>query len=86
MRRTPPRRFHFDDGDIYDVRAPRLALLGTDCSLHKADDRLRSGTATTPASSAEMVYTGQTGWMQGGDYGVSSSTTTRRGPLRFRVL
>ena len=29
----PKHELHFWEGDIYSVRAPRIAVLGTDCAL-----------------------------------------------------
>ena len=67
----PKHELHFWEGDIYSVRAPRLAVLGTDCALGKrtttrivVDAMNRAGVRT------EMIYTGQTGWMQGARYGI----------------
>ena len=72
LRKSRPRHeLHFWEGDIYRVRAPRLAVLGTDCALGKrttarivVDAMNRAGIRT------EMIYTGQTGWMQGARYGI----------------
>ena len=72
LRKQKPRReLHFWKGDIYGVRAPRLAVLGTDCALGKrtttrfiVEAMNRAGVRT------EMIYTGQTGWMQGARYGI----------------
>ena len=67
----PKHELHFWEGDIYRVRAPRLAVLGTDCALGKrttariiVESMNRAGVRT------EMIYTGQTGWMQGARYGI----------------
>ena len=36
LRKSRPRHeLHFWEGDIYQVQAPRLAVLGTDCALGK---------------------------------------------------
>ena len=52
------------------VRAPRLALLGTDCAVGKRTTaRLLVQACREAGLRAEMVYTGQTGWMQGGRFG-----------------
>ena len=72
VRRTPPARdLRFWDGSVYSVRAKRISVLGTDCIVGKrttarflADELNRRGVRT------EMIYTGQTGWMQGSRYGV----------------
>ena len=72
LRKPKPRHeLHFWEGDIHCVRSARLAVLGTDCALGKrtttrfiVDAMNRAGVRT------EMIYTGQTGWMQGARYGV----------------
>ena len=64
------RELRFWTGDIAQVRAPRLAVLGTDCALGKRTTaRLLVQACRGAGLRAEMVYTGQTGWMQGGRYG-----------------
>jgi len=57
-------------GAIRSVKAPRIAVLGTDCALGKRTTTYwlwelcnASGIRT------EMIYTGQTGWLQGMEYG-----------------
>jgi len=52
------------------VQAPRVAVLGTDCALGKRTTaRLLTAALNRAGTHAEMIYTGQTGWMQGGRYG-----------------
>lgn len=71
VRRAPPRsELHFWSGAIGSVSAARLAVLGTDCAVGKRttarflrDACRRAGIAT------ELIFTGQTGWMQGAPYG-----------------
>ncbi len=71
VRRTPPRQqLHFWEGKIYDVRAPRIAVLGTDCAIGKRTTcRWLVEALNTRGLRAQMIYTGQTGWMQGAEYG-----------------
>ena len=60
----------FWKGDIFAVRAPRIAVLGTDCALGKrTTTRILTQTLNDAGIRAEMIYTGQTGWMQGARYG-----------------
>lgn len=66
----------FWTGDILNVRAPRIAMFGTDCALGKRtssiwlkDACLEHGIRT------EMIYTGQTGKLQGGSYGFILDST-----------
>lgn len=69
-RPRPVRELHFWSGAIDRVRAPRLAVLGTDCALGKRTtcQALRQVCAAAGLR-AEIVYTGQTGWLQGIQHG-----------------
>lgn len=70
--RRPKRRrdLHFWTGAIRSVRAPRLAVLGTDCALGKRTTCQVLAAACRQAGIAtELVYTGQTGWLQGAPFG-----------------
>jgi len=71
VRRPKPRAFlHFCSGAIAQVRAPRLALLGTDCALGKrTTSQLLAAAARERGVETEVVYTGQTGWLQGCGFG-----------------
>jgi uncharacterized NAD-dependent epimerase/dehydratase family protein len=71
VRRQRPRtELHFWTGAIASVRAPRLAVLGTDCAIGKRTTaRLLVEACRGQGVRAEMIYTGQTGWMQGARYG-----------------
>ncbi|MFO1053439.1 MAG: DUF1611 domain-containing protein [Planctomycetota bacterium] len=71
IRRPRPRsELHFWSGAIRDVRAPRLAVLGTDCALGKrTTSQLLVATCRQRGIDAEMVFTGQTGWLQGSRFG-----------------
>jgi uncharacterized NAD-dependent epimerase/dehydratase family protein len=64
-------KLHFWDGSIYGVRAVRVAVLGMDCVVGK---RTTAQALTQEINKrgrhAEMIYTGQTGWMQGSRYGI----------------
>ena len=72
LRKPKPRpELHFWKGDIYGVRAPRLAVLGTDCALGKrTTTRFIVEAMNRAGMRTEMIYTGQTGWMQGARYGI----------------
>jgi uncharacterized NAD-dependent epimerase/dehydratase family protein len=71
IRRPKPKsQLHFWTGDIRKVTCPRVAVLGTDCNLGKRTTaRLLVQAAHQQGLNAQMIYTGQTGWMQGGKYG-----------------
>ena len=68
-----PKNFkdlHFWTGKIKEVKCPKIAVLGTDCSLGKrTTTRFLVETMRKAGYKAEMIYTGQTGWMQGARYG-----------------
>lgn len=71
IRKTPPRsQLHFWHGRIFKVKAPRLAVLGMDCAIGKRTTaRILVEACRQEGLKAEMIYTGQTGWMQGGKHG-----------------
>jgi uncharacterized NAD-dependent epimerase/dehydratase family protein len=68
-----PKKFkdlHFWSGKIKEVKCPKIAVLGTDCSLGKrTTTRFLVEAMREAGYKAEMIYTGQTGWMQGATYG-----------------
>jgi uncharacterized NAD-dependent epimerase/dehydratase family protein len=68
-----PKKFkdlHFWSGKIKEVKCPKIAVLGTDCSLGKrTTTRFLVEAMRQAGYKAEMIYTGQTGWMQGATYG-----------------
>src|SRR5258708_16215019 len=68
-----PKKFkdlHFWSGDIKEVKCPKIAVLGTDCALGKrTTTRFLVQAMQNAGYKAEMIYTGQTGWMQGAKYG-----------------
>jgi len=71
LRRPPPvGELRFWTGDILALETPRVAVLGTDCALGKRTTcSLLSDALRTLGARSEMVYTGQTGWLQGHPYG-----------------
>lgn len=57
-------------GQIYEVATPRLAVLGTDCALGKrTTGRMLEELCQESGINAQMIFTGQTGWLQGYKYG-----------------
>ena len=74
-----PKKFkdlHFWNGKIVDVKCPKIAVLGTDCALGKrTTTRLLTEAMNQAGYKAEMIYTGQTGWMQGARYGFIFDST-----------
>ena len=72
VRRTPPRdQLHFFTGAINDVKAVRVALLGTDCCCGKrTTSTLLTEALNRSKTPTVLIGTGQTSWLQGARYGV----------------
>jgi uncharacterized NAD-dependent epimerase/dehydratase family protein len=71
--RKPPRikRLHFFNGKIEEVKALKIAVLGTDSAIGKRTTAwLIVKGINELGLSAEMIGTGQTAWMQGVKYGI----------------
>jgi uncharacterized NAD-dependent epimerase/dehydratase family protein len=76
--RKPKNRkdLHFWDASIFTVTAPIVAVIGTDCALGKRTTcRMLMQACKQAGIHAEMIYTGQTGWLQGGQYGFIFDST-----------
>lgn len=76
--RRPKKRqdLHFWSAEIYTVSAPIIAVLGMDCALGKRTTcRLVREACERKGINAQMIYTGQTGWLQGGKYGFIFDST-----------
>ncbi len=76
--RKPKNRedLHFWDASIYTITAPIIAVMGTDCALGKRTTcRLVKEACQAAGIHAQMIYTGQTGWLQGGQYGFIFDST-----------
>lgn len=76
--RKPKKRseLHFWDGSINEVTAPIIAVLGMDCAMGKRTTcRMVMQACNKNDIHAEMIYTGQTGWLQGGRHGFIFDTT-----------
>jgi uncharacterized NAD-dependent epimerase/dehydratase family protein len=71
VRKTAKRtELHFWSGGIREVGAPRIAVLGTDCALGKRTTaRFLMEACRRAGLRTELIFTGQTGWMQGAPYG-----------------
>ena len=74
-----PKKFkdlHFWSGKIAEVKCLKVAVLGTDCALGKrTTTRFLMEAMRQTGYKAEMIYTGQTGWMQGAKYGFIFDST-----------
>lgn len=76
--RKPKTRdqLHFWTGKIFEVPVPIIAVIGMDCALGKRTTaRMLCEEATAQGLKAIMIYTGQTGWLQGGKYGFIFDST-----------
>ncbi len=76
--RKPKKReqLHFWSGEIFKVKATIVAVLGMDCAMGKRTTaRMLKQACNANGLKAEMVYTGQTGWLQGGKYGFIFDST-----------
>lgn len=76
--RKPKERadLHFWTGEIKKLKTPIIAMLGTDCALGKrTTTRFILQACKDHDIHAEMIYTGQTGWLQGGKYGFVFDST-----------
>ena len=75
-RPKPKEQLAFWTGNIRQVRSLKLAVLGIDCNIGKRTTaRLLLHALRAANVSAEMIYTGQTGWMQGNRYGFIFDST-----------
>jgi uncharacterized NAD-dependent epimerase/dehydratase family protein len=72
VRKPPPiRDLHFFSGKIEDVKALRIAVLGTDSAIGKRTTTAIVTNALDERGTASvMIGTGQTAWMQGVKYGI----------------
>lgn len=72
IRKPPDRsRLHFFSGKIEEVKALKIAVLGTDSAVGKRTTAwLIVKGFQIRGISAEMIGTGQTAWMQGARFGV----------------
>ena len=77
VRKPKARKdLHFWTGEIYDVSCPIVAVIGMDCALGKRTTaRLIRQACEQKNVNAQMIYTGQTGWLQGGKYGFIFDST-----------
>ena len=71
-----PKDLHFWTGEILDLATPVIAVIGTDCALGKRTaTRLLVKACQNEGIRAQMIFTGQTGWLQGGKYGFIFDST-----------
>lgn len=72
----PVRELAFWHGDALKLTLPRVAVIGTDCALGKRTTaQLLVSECRRRGVRAEMIYTGQTGWLQGTRHGFVLDST-----------
>jgi len=72
----PKSELKFWSGDIFKVNAPVIAVLGTDCAVGKRTTAVKlTDELVGKGINAQMVFTGQTGWLQGHKYGFILDST-----------
>jgi len=70
------RDLHFWTGKIFEIETPVIAVIGTDCALGKRTTaRFVMNACNAGGMNTQMIYTGQTGWLQGGKYGFIFDST-----------
>lgn len=77
IRRPKSRKdLHFWTGKIRDVKAKIIAVIGMDCAMGKRTAaRMLHQACEQNGLNGQMVFTGQTGWLQGGKYGFIFDST-----------
>lgn len=77
VRKPKPRKeLHFWSGKIMEVSCPKVAVMGADCGIGKRTTaRFLVEKLQEEGVNAQMIYTGQTGWLQGGVYGFIFDST-----------
>ena len=77
IRKPKPRHLlQFWSGAIQSVKTPRVAILGTDCAIGKRTTcMLLTEGLNKLGIKTEMIYTGQTGWLQGAKHGFIFDST-----------
>lgn len=72
VRKPPPiKDLHFFSGKIEEVKALRIAVLGTDSAIGKrTTTAIVTNALDKRGVSSVMIGTGQTAWMQGARYGI----------------
>ncbi len=77
VRKAKPRKeLHFWTGEIQQVHSTKVVVMGVDCGIGKRTTaRILTEGLNRANIQAEMIYTGQTGWLQGGSYGFILDST-----------
>jgi len=77
VRKIKPRgELRFWSGEISKVASTKIVVMGTDCGLGKRTTaKMVVEALENIGESADMIFTGQTGWMQGWDHGFVFDST-----------
>jgi uncharacterized NAD-dependent epimerase/dehydratase family protein len=91
VRRPKQRKdLRFWTGEVRNLPIPIVAILGTDCAIGKrTTTRILVDACKRSGVNAQMIYTGQTGWLQGGQYGFIFDSTLNdfvSGELEHAIL
>lgn len=66
----PTSELHFWSGEIFDIKTPIVAVLGTDCAVGKRTlARYLWKECKEKGIHSDLIFTGQTGWLQGYSHG-----------------
>ncbi|MFO1257074.1 MAG: DUF1611 domain-containing protein [Gammaproteobacteria bacterium] len=86
----PIHALHPWKGSIARIKTPRIAVLGTDCAIGKRTTcHLIWQMCQESDIRSEMIYTGQTGWLQGFKYGLILDSTLNdfvSGELEYAIV
>jgi len=89
-RPKKPSELHFWTGEIFNIDVPIIAVMGMDCALGKRTTcRMIMEAGQKAGLNIQMIYTGQTGWLQGGKYGFILDSTLNdfvSGELEHAIL
>jgi uncharacterized NAD-dependent epimerase/dehydratase family protein len=77
IRKPKSRKdLHFWTGEIFALPMPVIAVIGMDCAIGKRTTcRMVRQACEAAGINAQMIYTGQTGWLQGGRFGFIVDST-----------
>jgi uncharacterized NAD-dependent epimerase/dehydratase family protein len=66
----PIKEMRFWSGEIFSIKIPRIAVLGMDCAIGKRTTaKLLMEMCRKNGIDTQLIYTGQTGWLQGLKHG-----------------
>lgn len=72
----PAKDLTFWSGKIFDVPQKKIGVIGMDCAIGKrTSSKMIVNEINAKGRHAEMIYTGQTGWMEGWDHGFIFDST-----------